>query len=144
MRRLYFFICLILFAVSAQAITLSADIQQINKRMFQPVKAYIAINDIDPALYLTDIKVQLATEAIFSKLQLERQFFITKLDFSVVKKNHQWLIEISSYDLVKEPYISFIVELTTPNKQLYREYTLLFDAPANQPTSDAIPLPNYK
>ena len=113
----------------SQAVTLSSDILQVNKRMFQPIKAYISIEDIDPNLYLTDLTVQLAPAVVFEKMHVDRRFFVTKLDFLVTEHQGQWVIEVSSFELVKEPYLRFIVELSTPSKQLYREYTLLFDSP---------------
>ena len=127
-------------AWQASALNLSADIEQFNTQMLQPVKARILIEDVDPQWLVSDFQVRLAPRAMFDKMQIPRIFFLTKLDFAIKKQQGQWYIDVSSYDLVKEPYLSFVVELVLPSHRLYREYTLLFDAPS-QRHSTAVPLP---
>ncbi|CAI8777034.1 pilus assembly protein FimV [Methylocaldum szegediense] len=80
---------------------------------------------------LADVKVTLASPEAFAKAGLERHYFLTKLRFNAVQKpDGSYAIEVSSNDVMREPFVSFLVEVNWPRGRVIREYTVLLDPPA--------------
>lgn len=80
---------------------------------------------------LADVKISLASPEAFAKAGLERHYFLTKLRFSAVQKpDGSYAIEVSSSDVMREPFVSFLVEVNWPRGRVIREYTVLLDPPA--------------
>lgn len=81
-------------------------------------------------LEATEIRVALATPEDFEKVGVERFFFLTTLDFEVVKgPRGAPVIKVSSTQAISEPYLNFIVEVLWPTGRMLREYTVLLDPP---------------
>jgi len=95
---------------------------------------------------LADVKISLAPPDAFAKAGLERHFFLTKLQFTAVQKpDGSYIIEVSSNDVMHEPFVSFLVEVNWPRGRVVREYTVLLDPPATfsdrtiaEPTSPSV------
>jgi pilus assembly protein FimV len=80
---------------------------------------------------LADVKIALASPEAFAKAGLERHYFLTKLRFTAVQKpDGGYAIEVSSNDVMREPFVSFLVEVNWPRGRVVREYTVLLDPPA--------------
>jgi len=80
---------------------------------------------------LADVKIALASPDAFAKAGLERPFFLTKLRFAAVQKpDGSYAIEVSSNDVIREPFVNFLVEVNWPRGRVVREYTVLLDPPA--------------
>ncbi len=80
---------------------------------------------------LSDVKIALASPEAFAKAGLERHYFLTKLRFNAVQKpDGSYAIEVSSNDVMREPFVSFLVEVNWPRGRVVREYTVLLDPPA--------------
>ena len=89
-------------------------------------------------LHEDEIKVRLATHEDFTKLGLERSYFLTSITFEVVSdESGNAKIMMSSDEPVLEPYLDFIVEARWPTGRLLREYTVLIDPPV---FTDATPV----
>ena len=84
----------------------------------------IAINDLRPALASADA---------FSKAGIDRSFFLTDLRFTPVSKGGRNVIQVTSAQAVREPYLNFLLEVRWPSGRLMREYTLLLDPPLYSP-----------
>lgn len=83
---------------------------------------------------LDDVKVSLAGPEAFAKAGVERQYFLTKLQFSTVQKsNGQYAILVSSREVMREPFLNFLVEVNWPQGRVLREFTVLLDPPASLP-----------
>lgn len=79
---------------------------------------------------LADVKIALASPEAFVKAGLERHFFLTKLRFAAVQKpDGNYAIEVSSNDVIREPFVSFLMEVNWPHGRVIREYTVLLDPP---------------
>lgn len=94
----------------------------------QPLQAIIHLHDSD-GLRPSEVMVTLADAEAFSRMGMERPFFLTGLRFTPVLKNRQLFIRVESSEPVREPYLSFLVQLKRANGSLMREYTLLLDPP---------------
>lgn len=83
---------------------------------------------------LSDVKVSLAGPEAFAKAGLDRQYFLTKLQFRAIQKpNGQYAIQVSSREVMREPFLSFLVEVNWPQGRVLREFTALLDPPASLP-----------
>lgn len=89
-----------------------------------------------------EIKVALAPQQAFDRLGLDRSVVATGLSFSAeVGRNGRGLIRVKSTRPMREPYLDFLVQVTWPQGQVQREYTLLLDPPSYVATSAAPTMP---
>jgi len=80
---------------------------------------------------LDAIKVQLAGPEDFARVGMDRPFHLTKLRFRPdVSANGQPIVRVNSTDAMREPYLSFLVEIVWPKGRMVREYTVLLDPPS--------------
>ena len=80
---------------------------------------------------LDTLRVSLAPADVFSRVGLERSFFLTRLRFKPMRlKNGKAIIRVTSQEPIREPFLDFFVKVDWPNGQLVREYTALLDPPA--------------
>jgi pilus assembly protein FimV len=95
----------------------------------EPLDAEISLRQsagVDPG----DVFVNVAPEAAYQRVGLERNQFLSKLKFEVVTGSDGNLaINVSSREPVREPYLNFLLELTWPSGRLMREYAVLVDPP---------------
>lgn len=94
----------------------------------EPFKAEIPVTALRKHAQ-DNLQVRLATSSEFSRAGLERHFFLTQLAFTVIKKVNSTVIEISSQQSVKEPFMDFLITATIGEGRLLREYTVLLDPP---------------
>lgn len=81
---------------------------------------------------LSDVRVSLASPETFTKAGLERHYFLTKLQFSPVQTTDgRYVIKVSSRDVMREPFLNFLVEVNSPQGRVVREFTALLDPPAS-------------
>jgi pilus assembly protein FimV len=76
-----------------------------------------------------NLQVRLATSNEFARAGIERSHYLTKLVFNVVEHPGGAVIEVSSQQAIKEPFIDFLLTATTGEGRLIREYTVLLDPP---------------
>ncbi|MDD5319745.1 MAG: hypothetical protein PHD43_03855 [Methylococcales bacterium] len=78
----------------------------------------------------SDIKVNLASLDKFDEAGVPWATFLSKIKFTkVVGANGSVLIKLRSYEAVKEPFLDFLLEVSWPKGNLYREFTVLVDPP---------------
>jgi pilus assembly protein FimV len=92
-----------------------------------------------------EMLISLASQEDFTRIGLDRDFFLTDLRFSIVITNpNNAYIKVTSTKPVQEPYLNFLVDLQWPSGRLLREYTVLLDLPvfeAEQPVQVAVAPP---
>lgn len=99
----------------------------------QPLEAEIELLEVG-GLTALEIKSQLASSEEFSRAGVERQFFLTNLQFTpIISAGGKSVVRVTSERSVREPYLNFLVELLWPNGRVLREYTLLLDPPMYTP-----------
>ena len=80
---------------------------------------------------LADIQVTLATPDKFDKLGISWSYFLSRIKFQpVVKSNGRVVIKMTSDEVVQEPFLDFLVEVSWPKGDIYKEFTVLVDPPA--------------
>ena len=101
----------------------------IKSALNQPLNAEIKLldtGDLDP----TQIKVQLATTEDFERAGVDRDYFLTNLQFTVSMDGQGGgVIRVSTREPVIEPYLNFVIEARWPNGRLLREFAVLLDPP---------------
>lgn len=73
--------------------------------------------------------IKLGDREAFARAGIDRPFMLTQLKFRVVTKNNKPYVKIYTQKPIREPFLSFLVEIDWPEGHLLREYTLLLDPP---------------
>ncbi|MGF2734924.1 FimV/HubP family polar landmark protein [Marinobacter sp. DUT-1] len=77
-----------------------------------------------------DVLVNIASDTAYERVGLDRNQFLSKLRFEVVTgTDGNLVVNVSSREPLREPYLNFLLELTWPNGRLMREYAVLVDPP---------------
>ena len=95
----------------------------------EPLNARIEILNTE-GLLPTQILVKLASDKDFERVGIERNFFLTGINFQVVvDTGGESYVAVTTREPVREPYLDFVLETKWPSGRLLREYTLLLDPP---------------
>ncbi|VFM95725.1 MAG: FimV N-terminal domain-containing protein [Candidatus Kentron sp. G] len=131
------FLLLLLAPISGvHALTL-ADIE-LSSRLDEPLDARIPLRAFRPADMQT-IRVELADSAHFLRAGLERPPVLNLLQFAAIRNpDGSAYIRITTQDVVDEPFLNFIVEVSWSRGRILREYTILLDPPVYAGTSLAM------
>ncbi|MGY6213926.1 FimV/HubP family polar landmark protein [Methylolobus aquaticus] len=79
---------------------------------------------------LDQIRIGLAAPAEFAKVGLTRSPAIGKLRFDAVqRRDGSFAVRIRSLDVISEPFLSFLMEVTWPQGRMLRSFTVLLDPP---------------
>jgi pilus assembly protein FimV len=101
----------------------------VNSSLNEPLAANIEIinaGDLQDNQFL----VSLASAEAFERAGVSRDFFLSRLQFSISRDSgNQRTIKIVSDQPVVEPYLDFLVQLQWPEGRVMRSYTLLLDLP---------------
>ena len=80
---------------------------------------------------LSGVKVNLAPADKFDEAGIPWTYFLSKIKFhTVTKPNGSIIVKVTSREALKEPYLNFLLEVSWPKGNLYREFTVLVDPPA--------------
>ncbi|MFI3120039.1 MAG: FimV/HubP family polar landmark protein [Methylococcaceae bacterium] len=85
----------------------------------------------------SDIKVSLAAPEKFDQAGVAWTSFLSKIKFqTITHSNGSATIKLTSTEALKEPFLDFLLEVSWPKGNLYREFTVLVDPPSayNQAT----------
>jgi len=128
----------VVFANAAHA--LGVGEVSLNSRLNQPLNAQIALFEAN-GLDAGEVTVRLASQEAFERVGLDRPYFLTDLKFTPKLQGAQGSIAVTSSKPVREPYLSFLIEVIWPNGRMLREYTLLLDPPVYAPAQTAVATP---
>lgn len=88
---------------------------------------------------LADIIITLAAPDKFEKLGIEWSQFLSKVKFQpVVKANGKVVVRLTSDTIVQEPFLDFLVEVSWPKGDIYKEFTVLVDPPVVYQRSNVV------
>ena len=74
---------------------------------------------------LVDARATLTNQAAFDRAGLKPPFILTSLRFEIVTKGTSNYLLVSSKESLREPQLSFIIEVAAPAGRILREYTVL-------------------
>jgi pilus assembly protein FimV len=93
----------------------------------QPFEGEIELLSLDPG-EMDSVKVSLASEAAFSRVNVDRPFLLSSLKFETVQKpDGQSVVRVYSSRPISEPYLNFLIEVSWPEGQIVREFSVLLD-----------------
>ncbi|MFP4147461.1 MAG: FimV family protein, partial [Halorhodospira sp.] len=96
----------------------------------EPVSARIPIRRF-PEQALERLEVGLAPARIFDRAGIERAPELSRLDFELVAESGDSpYIAVTSEEPIDEPLLDFLVQVSWPEGDLVREYTLLLEPPS--------------
>ncbi len=103
---------------------------ELKSRINQPFLAEVALHNAE-RLAPNELVVNLASVEDFERRGLEKYYFYNDFRFEVVHgPNARPLLRITSHQLIREPYLDFILEARWASGRVQREYTVLMDKPA--------------
>ncbi|MEX2475540.1 FimV/HubP family polar landmark protein [Marinobacter sp.] len=77
-----------------------------------------------------DVFVNIASDNDYQRVGIARNHFLSKLQFEVTtSRDGSLIVNVSSREPLREPYLNFLLEVTWPNGRLMREYAVLVDPP---------------
>jgi pilus assembly protein FimV len=89
---------------------------------------------------LADIKVSLASLQAHQRVGLTKTAVLASFRFSVEQDGAGGaVVRITSSELIREPYLEFLLELEWPKGRLLRQYTVLVDPPVTMPATPVAP-----
>ncbi|TDT41542.1 pilus assembly protein FimV [Halospina denitrificans] len=102
---------------------------QILTRLNEPLRAEIELTrpgDVS----MDQIKIGLASQEEFERFGIRRMGILSQLDFEITRDaDNKLIVEVTTENPVREPFVKMLVELTWPNGRLMREYSFLVDPP---------------
>lgn len=109
----------------------------------EPLQAEVELVEVGD-LNKEDIIAKLASEEVFEKAKIERDFFLTQIQFEVVLlPDGRGVLKLSTTKPAKEPYLDFILDAKWANGHLVKQYTLLLD-PVTYSAAGAAPVVSSK
>lgn len=91
------------------------------------------LNATIPILSLKDkgrLNVSLAPHSVFAKRGIRRSEELNILNFSTYKKGDRTYVRVSSGKPINSPYLNFIVQLSSAEGTVSREYAIFLDPPS--------------
>ncbi len=80
---------------------------------------------------ISEINVRLAAPDKFDEVGIPWSYFLSKIKFeSVTKADGSIIIKLTSNEILREPFLDFLLEVSWAKGHLYREYTVLVDPQA--------------
>jgi pilus assembly protein FimV len=118
-----------LFLVPGLSQALGLGDIDVRSALNQPLNAQIELVSVRPG-EMEDLQVRLAPETLYRRLGIERTGVSAELSFRPeTLPDGRHVIQVSTRNPVREPFINFLIEATWPAGRLVREYTLLLDPP---------------
>lgn len=99
-----------------------------NSNLNQPLKAQIELLSTS-AQEAQQLQVRLAPPSVFNRVGIDRPAYLENLRFSTTVRNGKPMIVVSSDTPIDEPFVNFLVEVSWPQGQLLKEYTVMLDPP---------------
>jgi pilus assembly protein FimV len=116
-----------LLIMPLQALALGLGSLQTDSTFNQPFEGEIELRSLEQG-ELDSIKVALASEQAFSKVNVDRPYFLSSLKFETMQKpNGKSVVRVFSTQPISEPYLNFLIEVSWPKGQIVREFSVLLD-----------------
>jgi pilus assembly protein FimV len=130
---------LLLALICPRAFALGLGEIDMRSALNQPMDAVIQLTSATTA-DMDDIRVSLASLQDHTRAGLSKAAILADFTFSVEKgASGKPVIRVRSDDLVREPYLEFLLELDWPRGRLLRQYTVLVDPPVTMPATPVAP-----
>ncbi len=101
----------------------------------QPLNAEVELLSATDA-EMQELKISMGSPRAFEQAGIDRPLFLSKLKFNVVRNNAgKPVVQITSREVIREPFLDFLMEISWSKGRLLREYTVLVDPPLTMPAA---------
>lgn len=128
LRKSAVLLAALLCSVASQVYALGLGTVTVESYLNQPLRVRIEVLQLGDAR-LEDISVQMASVDDFARFNIERVGFLSDVRFRVEATDGGNYVVLTSNQIVREPYLSFILDTRWPNGRLLSEHTILLDLP---------------
>ena len=128
LRKIVVTLTMLLCSIATQVYALGLGTVTVESSLNQPLRMRIELLQLGDAR-LQDIRVSVASGADFARFNIERDDFLSNIRFSVESAGQDNVVILTSSQIVREPYLSFILDTRWPNGRLLSEHTILLDLP---------------
>ena len=101
---------------------------EINSALNQPMDAEIELIGFK-ADQIDEVYVELADQQMFERVGVPRPYILTRLKFTPMISKGKPIIRITSTDAIREPFLTFLIDVRWAKGKLLREFTVLLDPP---------------
>ncbi|MFN2337672.1 MAG: FimV family protein, partial [Gammaproteobacteria bacterium] len=121
-------------ALAAQsALALGLGDIELKSALNQPLRAEVQLLSVTER-ELQELRVALASAEVFQQAGIDRPAFLSHIRFEPVRKpDGSAVIQLTSREAVREPFLDFMLEVVWANGKLVRAYTVLVDPPVTMP-----------
>ena len=131
MRKLTKTIVWVSLMTPASVLPLGIGDIKLHSALNQNLKAEIPVS-VSPNENVDDIKVKLAPPDKFDEAGVPWSYFLSKIKFKLdTRPDGKKVIKLTSSEALSEPFLDFLLQVTWPKGNLYREFTVLVDPPAS-------------
>jgi len=120
---------------TANVVALGLGEIDLKSSLNQPLNAEVELLSATDA-EMQEIKVSMGSPRAFEQAGVDRPLFLSKLKFNVVRNDAgKPVVHITSRDVIREPFLDFLMEISWSKGRLLREYTVLVDPPLTMPAT---------
>ncbi|MFT4862381.1 MAG: pilus assembly protein FimV [Pseudohongiellaceae bacterium] len=112
----------------------------VESNLNQPLRVRIEVLQLGDTR-LNDVRIQVATPEDFIRFGIERATFLNNIRFQTESTAGGDFVLLTTNQIVREPYLSFILETRWSNGRLLSEHTILLDLPVFQNPTAVAPAP---
>ena len=139
MRKLVITLFCIALLIPSRGNTLGLGEIELHSSLNEELNAEIVLTSVGQESAETII-VKLASREDFNRAGIDRPFILNDLKFAVKIKNGQPIIAVTSKKAIREPFLSFLIDIDWPRGHILREFTMLLDPPVfMQATPEGVP-----
>ncbi len=131
LRKSVVILTMLLSSMATQVFALGLGTVSVESSLNQPLRVRIEILQLGDTL-LQDVVVSIASTDDFERFNIERFPFLTNIRFSIDSTPQGNYVTLTTNQIVREPYLSFILDSRWPNGRLLSEHTILLDLPVFQ------------
>ena len=128
LRKIVVILTLMLCAMATQLSALELGTVTVESALNQPLRMRVELLQLGDTR-LQDIRVSMASSADFERFNVNRDGFLSNIRFSVESTAQGNAVTLTSSQIVREPYLNFILDTRWPNGRLLSEHRILLDLP---------------
>ena len=128
LRKIVVILTMLLCSMATQLYALGLGAITVESALNQPLRMRVELLQLG-GTQLQDISVSMASSADFERLNIDRDSLLSNIRFSVESTAQGSVIVLTSSQIVREPYLSLILDTRWPNGRLLSEHSILLDLP---------------
>lgn len=128
LRKFVVILTMLLCSMATQVYALGLGSVSVESTLNQPLRVRIELLQLADTR-LQDVSVRIASPDDFQRFNIERVGFLSNVSISLEATATGNAVILSSNQVVREPYLSFILETRWPSGRLLSEHTVLLDLP---------------